>query len=617
MFRIESGRRPARSYLKRGLCETSRIMLCCMLVITGILFILPAAAYAQPSIITTALPSGQVGTIYYGTLTATGGTPPYTWSIVMGTLPSGLSLDPSSGSISGLPYTQGTFSFVVQILDSAAASSQQSCFITITSQPVIFMSSGVLQATEGAGYTATLSASGGTAPYTWYLVSGTLPSGLTLEPTTGTISGVPVRGTAGSTSFTVRVTDSSVPAVSAQQSFTLSIEKGSYEAVINIGSGLKSGQARVYANGQQLAMLYGGQSTKLSVDLGTSVTVSVDPTIQDPSDGQVRYKAEASEITVSEYSPYARFNYYPEYFVRLSTEPSGIGSTTGSGWYREGYTLTSSTPASIESGVNAGTQYRFSSWSLPNGQTVSDRNLNLSVSMAGTYIARYDTYYKLAFTSTYGEQKAGTWYKAGTQAQWNLSTTQVPMSGILGLFGGSWKAVDSSGVAYMNGPKNVVINWEPDYLLPAILIPAAVFLLILCLYGLFVLVRGPATRPAPSPTVYQPATQAYQPAPPQYQTVLPMFYPAPTTLPPPVAPYQTALPPLRKAIEAPEAVLVKVKEEVKEEPASTKISPKTRDRLMEQIGALLDKYETEIRATRQNPGLPPPGADAGQKRLTS
>jgi len=592
-------------------------MLCCLLVTTGMLFILPASAYAQPSIITTALPSGQVGAIYYGTLTATGGTPPYTWSIAMGALPSGLSLDATSGSISGLPYTQGTFSFVVKVTDSAAASSQQSCFITITSQPVIFMSSGVLQATEGASYVATLSASGGTAPYTWYLVGGALPSGLILDPITGAISGVPARGTAGSASFTVRVTDSSSPAVSAQQAFTFSIEKGSYEAVINIGSGLKSGQARVYANGQQVATLYGGQSTKLSVDLGTSATVSVDPSIQDPSDRQVRYKAEASEITVSEYSPYARFNYYPEYFVQLTTEPSSIGSVTGSGWYREGYTLTSSTPSTIESNGNAGAQYRFSSWSLPNGQTVSDRNLNLSVSMAGTYIARYDTYYRLSFTSAYGEQKASAWYKAGTQAQWNLATTQAPMSGILGLFGGAWKAVDSSGVAYMNGPKTIVINWEPDYLLPAILIPAAVFLLILCLYGLFVLVRGPATRPAPAPTVYQPATRAYQPAPPTYQTVLPMFYPAPTTLPPLPPPSQTTLSPLHKALAAPEAVLVKVKEEGKEEPAATKIPPKTRDRLMEQIGALLDKYETEIRATRQNPGLPPPGADAGQKRLTS
>jgi hypothetical protein len=612
MKQVTSGQWHKQCCLKRAFIEASRVALCCLLILIGIIFLMPSAAYAQPTVLSTSLPSGQVGTIYYATLTATGGTPPYTWSIAMGALPSGLSLDPASGWISGLPDTQGIFSFVVKVTDSAAASSQQSCFITIAAHPVIFLTSGVLQATEGASYAATLSATGGTAPYTWSIIGGALPSGLILEPATGTISGIPARGTAGSTSFTIRVMDSSLPAVTAQQSLTLSIEKGSYETVITIGTGLKSGQTKVYVYGQQMATLYGGQSKKLSFDLGTSQVISAEPVIQDPSNEQIRYKAEASEITINEYSPYASFSYYPEYFIQLRTEPSNVGSVTGSGWYREGYTLSSSAPGTTEFEEKSGTQYRFSSWTLPNGQTVSDRNLNFSVNMAGTCTARYDTYYKLAFTSLYGEQKVSAWYKAGSQADWNLSTTRVPMSGILGLFGGNLNAVSSRGNVVMDGPKNIVINWEPDYTLPAILIPAAVFLIILCLYGLFVLLRGPSTRPVPA-TVYQPVTQAYQPAPPPGQPVLPLFYPAPTTLQPLPPPYQTVLPPLYKAVAPPQSVLVKVKGE----PPATKISPKTRERLMEQMSELLDKYEAAIRASRQNPGLPAAGTKTEPKRLTS
>jgi hypothetical protein len=54
-------------------------------------------------ITTTLLASGQVGTAYSQTLTATGGTTPYTWTLTSGTLPSGLTLNSSTGLISGTP----------------------------------------------------------------------------------------------------------------------------------------------------------------------------------------------------------------------------------------------------------------------------------------------------------------------------------------------------------------------------------------------------------------------------------------------------------------------------------------------------------------------------------
>ena len=74
---------------------------------------------AQLAITTSSLPNGTVNTAYSATLTATGGTPPYAWSIVSGSLPTGLTLNPSSGAITGTPTAIGNFSFTAQVTDSS------------------------------------------------------------------------------------------------------------------------------------------------------------------------------------------------------------------------------------------------------------------------------------------------------------------------------------------------------------------------------------------------------------------------------------------------------------------------------------------------------------------
>ena len=77
------------------------------------------------------LTGGQTGTAYVQTLTATGGTPPYSWTVNSGTLPSGLALS-AAGAFSGTPTTPGTYSFTVQVTDSANATVSQTFQITIT-----------------------------------------------------------------------------------------------------------------------------------------------------------------------------------------------------------------------------------------------------------------------------------------------------------------------------------------------------------------------------------------------------------------------------------------------------------------------------------------------------
>ncbi|MDR3225995.1 MAG: putative Ig domain-containing protein, partial [Clostridiales Family XIII bacterium] len=133
---------------------------------------------------------------------ATGATP-ITWSVVSGTLPPGLSLNASTGVISGTPTTESTYSFSVRASNAAGNSSNRALVITVISAPVISTAS-LPNATKGTTYSQTLAATG-TAPITWSVVSGALPSGLTLNASTGIISGTPT--TESTYAFSVRASN--------------------------------------------------------------------------------------------------------------------------------------------------------------------------------------------------------------------------------------------------------------------------------------------------------------------------------------------------------------------------------------------------------------------------
>jgi hypothetical protein len=70
------------------------------------------------SVLNTSLPNGLVGNPYSLTLDGVGGVIPYTWSVSQGTLPGGLSLNPTSGAISGTPTNSGTYDFTIHVFDS-------------------------------------------------------------------------------------------------------------------------------------------------------------------------------------------------------------------------------------------------------------------------------------------------------------------------------------------------------------------------------------------------------------------------------------------------------------------------------------------------------------------
>jgi uncharacterized repeat protein (TIGR01451 family) len=140
----------------------------------------------------------QVGVPYFASCSVAGGTPPYTWSISPGTLPGGISLNPTTGnitSVAGTPTTPGTYSYTVRVTDSATDSSGAPAHQTATAPPftgivlaaITINCTPTLGPTEvGVNYLSTCTVGGGTAPYTWSVSSGAIPSGLSLVSSSNT-----------------------------------------------------------------------------------------------------------------------------------------------------------------------------------------------------------------------------------------------------------------------------------------------------------------------------------------------------------------------------------------------------------------------------------------------
>lgn len=151
------------------------------------------------------LPGMTAGTAFSQALTSTGGTGPYTYSLASGALPVGLSLS-SSGLLSGTPTQRGTYTFSVQSQDSLGATAVKGFTGTVQAGSLsLVVNTGT--ASPGIAYSQTLVASGGVAPYSYLLETGSFPTGITIS-SAGVISGT-TTAAPGSYPVTLRVTDSS------------------------------------------------------------------------------------------------------------------------------------------------------------------------------------------------------------------------------------------------------------------------------------------------------------------------------------------------------------------------------------------------------------------------
>ena len=152
----------------------------------------------------TSLSGGTAGTYYSDTLTADKSG--VTWSVSSGSLPAGLSLNASTGVIAGTPSTAGTYTFTVKAAYSSVYATKTYTITIAAATPTYTLTitkTSLASGTAGTYYSDTLTAtlSGSAISPTWSLKSGSLPSGLSLNASTGAITGTP--SAAGTYTFTV------------------------------------------------------------------------------------------------------------------------------------------------------------------------------------------------------------------------------------------------------------------------------------------------------------------------------------------------------------------------------------------------------------------------------
>ncbi|WP_162249707.1 Ig domain-containing protein [Ensifer sp. Root31] len=197
---------------------------------------------ATPVVLTpsdgTTLTAGTVGSAYSdASISATGGAGAITYSVTAGGLPAGLTLNASTGAINGTPTAGGfgTANFAVTATAATSGSATANYTIVIGAPPVVVTpaTTALMAGTVGSAYSQTISASGGVGAFTYVVSSGALPDGLTLNASTGAISGTPTAGAFGTANFTVTATAATAGSASA----TYSIVVGAPPVVLTPATG--------------------------------------------------------------------------------------------------------------------------------------------------------------------------------------------------------------------------------------------------------------------------------------------------------------------------------------------------------------------------------------------
>jgi hypothetical protein len=218
----------------------------------------PAAQTAKVAVVTSGslaisspatLPNATNGGGYFYFMQASGGSPPYSWSLSSHTGSTGW-VTTSDGWIEGAPTTNETDSLVIKVTDSANNSVQGTYSLTVNANLAVmnqnFVAGGVSLPPSIAGnaYSHTLQAAGGASNYLWSIVSGALPAGLSLS-SAGAITGTP-SGSGSFSGIVFKVSDSAGNSATASASIQVGAANKASRPSNNTGTGLFVSNGRLY-----------------------------------------------------------------------------------------------------------------------------------------------------------------------------------------------------------------------------------------------------------------------------------------------------------------------------------------------------------------------------------
>mgnify|MGYP002624218399 CR=1 FL=1 len=325
---------------------------------------------ASISITTASLSDAVINTAYTATLNANSSST-VVWSLTNGTsLPTGLTLDSSAGTISGTPTKADTYTFTVKASPASGAPATKEFTLKVLAEApqvtVSITTSSLPNGTVNQSYSATLASSPSGA--TWSIASGSLPSGLTLN-TNGTIFGTPT--SQGTSTFTVRATSGSVNAtrqlsITINQAQTTTTSVTITTTTLPLGITGQSYSATLASNPSGATWRLTG-SLPAGLDLDSSGRISGTPIV-----------AGTFEFTVTA-------NYGSASNVRtlpLKIDPMAI--TTESlpdGVINNAYDVT------IKANVSSGLTWKINSGTLPPGLTLYEESglLSGTITEAGEY----------------------------------------------------------------------------------------------------------------------------------------------------------------------------------------------------------------------------------------
>src|SRR5438128_7059119 len=300
------------------------------------------------------LPSAVRSLTYSATITAAGGTAPYSFSVTSGTLPAGLSLV-SGGLLSGTPAVTGSYTFTVSAVDANAAAGSRTYTLTVDVGALQITPATLGDANAGTSYSAVLSGSGGTGPYAFTVSSGNLAPGLVLA-TTGVLSGVPQH--VGTYTFMVKMTDSQ--GLSTTRSYDQKVVVSALQispAVVPSGTYAKAYSAPLSASGGTAPYTFSlaGGSLPSGLTLSASGELKGTPT-----------KAGLFSFSVTVTDPYGSSGTYPYSLViaapTLVVSPDELFAATAGLFYSQ----------SLSTAGGLGPySYSLLSGELPAGMTLS------------------------------------------------------------------------------------------------------------------------------------------------------------------------------------------------------------------------------------------------------
>ncbi|MGO9872199.1 MAG: putative Ig domain-containing protein [Acidimicrobiia bacterium] len=228
------------------------------------------------------LPAWTVNRPYPSTtVTAAGGDGHYIWSAT--SLPPGLTINSSTGVISGTPTASGAPLVTVTLNDVDGDNPATTNYtLTINAAPSIATTSPLPNSTVNVPYSTTLAATAGTSPYIWSATG--LPTGLALNATTGVISGTPT----ATVTATVAVTLTDAAGATSSQNLSLTVAAGSTTISSVTLANVSGGTAGTIGKGDTITVVFSaqmsvssfcstwsGNSTNQSLSGNGDVTVTV------------------------------------------------------------------------------------------------------------------------------------------------------------------------------------------------------------------------------------------------------------------------------------------------------------------------------------------------------